>query len=142
MKTLTLKEARALLKKAVAKKGEDYVYPKGRFGNFGPSCVYAYWTEENEVAPSCLVGHALIDFMPELTYDIVFSENKATEGLYAQGSIRGIASQMQADGVLKITPEALAYLARAQHRQDESYTWGASLEAAERMLTEDDNDSE
>lgn len=142
MKTLTLKKARALLRKAVAKKGEDYVYPKGHFGNFAPPCVYAYWTIESEVAPSCLVGHALIDFMPELAYDIVFSENRATEGSYAQGSIRGIAPQMRADGVLKITPKALAYLARAQFRQDERYTWGESLEAAERMLTEDDSDSE
>jgi hypothetical protein len=52
--SLNYKEAVELLNRAVAEKGEDFVYPANRSDPNTPACVYFA-----EGAPSCIIGHVL-----------------------------------------------------------------------------------
>lgn len=127
-------EAIKLLKAAVERKGEDFIYNPG--GNAG--CSYSAETnrssrvddgplydENDKPNPGCLVGHVLYDLGVNLKsvhsgslYSIIgHYENQKNNPLLADPNIQ-------------FTPAAVAAMGAAQTSQDNGTTWGRALEVA------------
>jgi hypothetical protein len=114
--TLTRDKAIELLERAVAEKGEDFVYTSPVRG----SGVCQYIDDSNN--PSCIVGHAFKYLSDELGNHDIFAELNEHEGSSAHDIVL--------PGVT-ITPKASMVLAIAQDVQDSmEYTWGNALERA------------
>ena len=110
---LTPEVALDLLAKAVAKRGEDYVYEKLDYAS-GLECRYAH-----RGAPSCLVGEVLFEAGITLAALVRFDRDEI-----------GNPSALVDTDSLDI-PFATAFaLDRAQQAQDTGKTWGAALQAA------------
>src|SRR5215207_3245486 len=97
-----------LLQRAVAEKGDGYVYP-GADGYDTFSCRYADYLT---VAPSCLIGHVL-DYLGLLS--------EAAEG-HSANRMEVVHNQF--------TPGSALVLRAAQILQDKGHAWGEALIAA------------
>jgi hypothetical protein len=111
MITLTYDEAVALLLRAVAEKGEDYVYPDSERegGESYNMCQYAY-----DGRPSCIVGYVLA----ASGYDISTLSNKGIDSLIDSGKVK----------VEDEETESLLF--RTQNMQDRRTPWGAAVREA------------
>lgn len=108
---LTPERTLELLRRAVAEKGADHVYPRAkRYGK----CLY----REPDGSPSCIVGHVLI-----------------WAGVDPAQLVEGFSAWRQMK-TLGVTDERVRLaLDAAQMNQDRGATWGAVLAAAERVLS-------
>lgn len=97
------------MKRAVAQKGADYIYPF-------LACDYSKWGE-----PACIVGHVLHDIDPTayalaVDWDRSFNDSAVDD--------------LQREGFLpNFTDRQVTALLRAQERQDKGATWGAAYDA-------------
>lgn len=111
--TYTNAQINAALKKALADRGEDYVYPESEKHKGG--CMYA--TEDG--APSCIVGYVLHVLDPEKFAEVATWERKKGTGDTAvDDAWRDLDLDFQLDQV-----EALRM---AQVKQDRGDTWGTA----------------
>ena len=114
MEPLTAEKARELLARAVAEKGEDYVYqpPEGRQRR----CLYVH-----PDSPGCIVGHVFhyLGVAPEVLARY-------------EGSHAGLVAS-RLTGVSPENPVAIA-LTVAQDAQDAGEPWGRALQAFDREL--------
>lgn len=121
-----VEEALALLERAVAEKGEDYVYPDhGRadtdYRTSHGSCVYQ---TRHTKQPACIVGHVL-DYAGRLG-DVVEA------GLNQNGVTRLTVAGF---GLKVFTHRAGQVLGKAQSSQDNGGSWGEALAAARAAAT-------
>lgn len=106
-----------LLRKAVADKGEEYVYPHANSG-----CVNVEYDDDiEEYYPSCIVGHALYHAGID---PAVIAEAGADEASVEELSYYGIA---------EFSEDAENVMSMAQLLQDRGFLWGVALKAAERI---------
>ncbi len=126
-KRVTLDDALDALRKAVAEKGEDYIY-----GSENKHCLYAEFVN-GEPTPRCIVGYALAYLGVPLSY-------------LAQPSIQRMSAHRLLRDLLTagyaFEADASSALAGAQRVQDCSFGdnpppskvgWGAALAYAERF---------
>jgi hypothetical protein len=132
MTTINVETVTALLTRAVADRGEDYVYPNTVAGA-STSCHYRwdqwdidreYATPEKKGAPACIAGQ-IMDYAGILD-DVV---PQFDDGAFASANGEDINS-LAFNYDLDITPLALAVLREAQHSQDAGLTWGVALRRA------------
>ena len=114
-KPMSLARARLYLRKAVEAQGPDFRYSSG----VQAECRYVPTTEFGKDDPrattGCLVGTAL-----------------KLAG-YAVRDWRGSIGMVNHNSMdVDLTAEAVEYFQKAQNLQDNGYTWGEALEAAER----------
>lgn len=114
---ITKRRVKNAMEKAVKVKGPDYVYEKHSDGE----CNYLEYDGERPVAPSCLVGHALVYL------GIPKSEIAKWEG----SNVNGLNLLLDEYGV----PYAVRLaLQAAQKEQDSGATWGDALTAFNNWL--------
>lgn len=119
----TNQEINEALKKALAEKGEDYVYPLSEKHDRG--CMYA----TDEGAPSCIVGHVLHTLDPELFAGVAKWERMKSTLDTAMGDVvRRFHPDLHPDQV-----KALSY---AQVAQDRGQSWGYAATEYMRALGE------
>lgn len=137
---IDLKDARRLLREAVAERGEDYIYSNPHndlskedyvYGQYssagvadGPTCLYVHKDKEGNITPGCGVGLALINAGVSLEWFDSKNDGIVSEQAY----------DLREHGVADITPEAVEYLRLFQGQQDFKFTWGDSLRVAEQSL--------
>ena len=101
---------RDLIARAVAEKGEDYIYPEDeKDGDDGEMCRYFY-----DGRPSCIIGHVL-------SY---LGIDEAVEGAGAEVALDGLG----------FSYEELRAADEAQTAQDEGCAWGQALISYDRAL--------
>ena len=106
------------LKRAVALKGEDYVYEKPTHEDGLLFC--SNWTMENGVkVPSCIVGHVLFDLLPNAQVAVRQHTPSDDELLYQRGAYGNTFDNKSWEALRK-----------AQNLQDSGNTWGIALEQA------------
>lgn len=137
--TLTVERAIELLRRAVAEKTPEYVYPPAADGE---TCVYV----ENG-APSCVVGHVVNYINPDLLPKIEWWERNDRElphdveyydeypvtletGNIGSSSVSDLSDALLNSGLLKIDPQAEHILRIAQCGQDAGIPWGEAVEDA------------
>lgn len=118
-KKLTIKKAHKLLERAIAEKGESYVYdaPDG-----SDTCVYAVEDDEGNLAPSCIVGHVLNYLDPEALQEAHFYEGH--RAYFLRGAMESVS----------IPDETARYLNGIQTEQDSGVTWGEAVHAYDYVL--------
>ena len=115
MTTITRENFTAALERAVAERGEDFVYPEAWMTSAN-ACQYSL----RDGTPACIIGLALSYIDPELVPDSFYF-----------GAVDGVLEDLGVeDGALIIAARA------AQIRQDRGYTWGRSLDAYKAVLEE------
>lgn len=120
-KKFTREEFTAALERAVALKGEDYVYERPEDG----FCKYMY-----DGQPSCLIGHALLDLGVEYSAQ--------WEGKHARAIGHGVDHQDYVP-TFNWPDDSTAHAAiRAQGRQDDGETWGVALDTYKAYLVASD----
>lgn len=102
MTLITYDEMKAALERAVAERGEGYVYP----GNGGGGCSYY----KPDGSPDCLIGLAVSYIRPDV---------RLQWGTYAEEALFDIADSRAV---------RLAHI--AQHQQDTRAPWGHALKIA------------
>jgi hypothetical protein len=110
---ITFDEAVELLDRAVAEKGEDYIYP-GSLGN--GACWYT-----RDGRPDCIVGHVL--FWKGVTPE----QLERLEGTSAFGL----------DGWLELDEKTSQLLWKTQQRQDSGVPWGRAVAEAKAEVARD-----
>lgn len=144
MTVINYDRALELLKKAIADKGDGYVYPRA----MTEGCVYVIGGQ-----PSCIVGHVIGYEMPKLIPIIEVWERKEAEHVYVDDgyepdyslyegnpgntSVIDLRASIGAteDLSLRFTPKAEKLLSRVQEFQDSGLTWGLSLQEAVDLLS-------
>ena len=120
MEKFTNEEVSAAVERAVALKGEDYVYKRVAQGggySAGPSCVY----DNGDGTPSCIVGHVIADLEPDLFAKLgewEHDKQRGSEGTAARTLFRTFPS--------RFTSAQIAALGAAQAHQDSTLPWGAA----------------
>lgn len=121
---IDVNETLELLERAVAERGEDFLYPtkhvddgawrgNGTSNSHSTACRYA---RADNRAPACIVGQVL-----------------AYRGLLDLERIReGVDAREQVVIMERFTPTAIDILAEAQGLQDTGATWGEALGGARR----------
>lgn len=115
---LTIEQVRESLRKAVALKGEDYVYPTAK------GCRYA---DPDTGEPSCLVGYVLADLAPE-----EFARLRARE----RASRVSPAARRAIPMMIAMPSSAIMALDSAQAEQDRAAPWGQAMARFEATLSE------
>jgi hypothetical protein len=109
---LTLSLANELIERAIAEKGEDYVYlnPEGNRDN----CYNWHLQPDGQVVPGCIVGHVwhYLGFQPD--------EVNAGAGVSA------VVGELVISGRLNCERDALQFLWRMQVHQDLGIPWGVA----------------
>lgn len=106
-RSITVDELMPALERAVALKGEEFVYQ-------GANCRYFRSGE-----PSCIIGHVIADIRPSWVDDFAEADSSYED------------SQVEAPGLRdRFTPEALVAARAAQRLQDCRNPWGEALEQA------------
>ena len=119
MEPLTAEKARELLARAVAEKGEDYVY-EWQEGAYTYACMYFHGDQ-----PGCIIGHLL-------AYQGVKPEDL---GDYNTWDVGTLAEQdldvgtLAEQGLIDAPLPVVKALAKAQLAQDDGATWGEALKA-------------
>lgn len=116
---MTIEKTIEALKKAVAEKGEDYVYKENEEIGW---CLYS---DRESGQPSCIVGHVLADLDPE-----AFARVRAWELRSARSA--GVSTTIfQRVALPDISPVdrplILALLGDVQNQQDDGVAWGPAL---------------
>lgn len=94
----------------IAKKGEDFQYVVPR----GGTCLYV-----EEGAPSCLIGHYLIDLgFPMDAFKAL--EGNGAESLFHEENLK----EIMASHGFTAEPEAVYAMGKVQDLQDNEYYWG------------------
>lgn len=130
---IDLQKAMELVDGAVARKGEDYVYP-----NWTSSCSYVDYTitydeDGNEVRNrlewGCIIGHAFLPELPELDLE-TFTYNGVNEE-----SVYSLLKWLELKGYIEgYSSSAEDYLSCIQDKQDSGAQWGvANREAKEEL---------
>lgn len=122
MTILTKDAVSEALHKAVAEKGEDYVYPRANEG-----CRYA--DPYNPEVPSCIVGHVVAALDPE-TFKRIGQREEENEMSFS-------ATYLLDDGPFGLDPEddsVVAALQVAQSLQDLGLPWGYAQEGFDRVI--------
>lgn len=114
---LTYTDALRYLEKAVAEKGEDYVYPSYQEGCEYFESVYG----SNTGQPSCIVGHVL-------SYNGVTREDLGG-GLNSSGVLT--LNSQHPNGVLDVDDATEDLLVFAQRFQDNGMPWGQAVAEAQ-----------
>lgn len=117
---LTVEQVRESLRKAVALKGEGYVYE--RPATTTDDCFYA---DPKTGAPSCIAGHVFADLDPAFFARLAELEAKTGESK----SIDFIDLFTEV-----LEPEALLGLGMSQVVQDTGATWGEALRRFEMCI--------
>lgn len=113
---VTFEGAVLAMKKAVADKGEDYVYPRQPDLYCGNMCVYY----NQDASPSCLVGHVL-------------AEAGGRPFSYTDVTNKTAVVNLVASGVVSVDRvETIDLLQEAQCLQDSSVAWGPAVAKATR----------
>jgi hypothetical protein len=99
-----------LLKRAVAEKGADYIYPGA-----GEKCYYF----EPDGTPSCIVGHVLYYLGAKAEDSWSDDWNEDTD-----------VSSLRYRGIVEMTTDTMNLLRQAQMTQDSGISWGESIERA------------
>ena len=115
--TLGRQQAIKLLQRAVAEKGEDYIYKKP--GPVGSDCTYT----TPDGAPSCIVGYVLGYLDPAFLEQINQMEWEYSDPVTA--SVASMVSVFDLD--LHLSFEALCVLASVQNLQDAGLIWGQAV---------------
>ena len=115
MTTITRENFTASLERAVAERGEDFVYPEAWMTSAN-ACQYSL----RDGTPACIIGLALSYIDPGIV---------PGSGEFGS-SDAGMEELGVEDDVLIIAARA------AQIRQDRGYTWGRSLDAYKAVLEE------
>lgn len=133
--TLDLDEAVALTKRAIAEKGEDYVYPKAEAGwctNF----------DSDTSAPSCIVGHILaykgMTYAQMLGREVAVNDEALPINRVDYNS-SGICA-LVGDGLVQADNKTEQFLSELQQLQDNGTSWGNSLRSALEYVTSLDYD--
>ena len=114
--TYTDEDFIAAMRKAVAERGEDFVYPDEwrKASEDGESCMYVH-----EGKPACLIGLAVYIATGELVPD-------AYEG--------AMADEVIGDRMPGVSDRARKAAFEAQATQDDGFTWGEALREFEMLL--------
>lgn len=126
----TTEEVTAALEKAIATKGEDYVYEP-----VGVTCRYT--TEEK--APSCIVGWVVAEVNPPL-FDALFDFEK-TGNVIAAHDLDHPAKEpefVDDELALEVDHRTLDALQAAQEIQDEGFAWAYAKRAYDNVLAGQD----
>lgn len=126
-----LEKARELIAQAVADKGANYTYKSETRGSdpySGPGCWYV---EQDDVTPSCIVGHVVSYVAPELIGDIAEWESSEARS-HGDTDARSLFERFE--GEILVTEDAQSYLYTAQKYQDYGEPWGAALNRAEASI--------
>lgn len=127
LRGLTPRDAIELLERAVAEKGEDYVYRPDRTST--DPCFYADYDDYDDydevevpTGPGCIVGHVL-------SYLGATPEDLAALDLQQPGAT-AVCEKLSANA------DVIGILTAAQDTQDGLWanTWGQALESARRSL--------
>jgi hypothetical protein len=130
------------LHKAVADKGEDYLYEPIRVGAGIFKCIYVEQVEANDeivIRPSCLVGHALHYLgVPLESMGLNLYVSALLNVLKKQGYIFDkkaelvlVVAQATQDRAMKLKAS------NDYHINPESATWGAAVKRAEEISQAD-----
>ena len=114
---VSYEQAVLALKKAVAEKGENYVYQRLSKANGVGHCVYF----NADRSPSCLVGHVLADAGLEPLEYTSIANSTAISRLETLGVVEF------ADRDLNGRSRTLDLLLATQSRQDCSWPWGEAV---------------
>lgn len=128
MRTYSYEETLAMLKSAVALKGEDFVYYGDPDNCYDSAC---YYVKNGE--PDCIVGHVLVEVG-------VKPEDLSFGGRYGHGFAGSVVSMLEEDGVVAFPGKAKALLISVQSRQDVHRPWGESLANAKLVVEGDDEE--
>jgi len=113
---LTYQSALDALEKAVADRGEEYVYPR-QGTSYNSSCLY--W-HKDEQAPGCLVG--LVLHQLGVSAEVLES--------FGPASIKMLATSLPYLGGVEMSPAAIGLMAAVQRYQDRGEPWGVALKLA------------
>lgn len=125
-KIVSLNLAEELLERAVAEKGEDYVYPNWQYG-----CSY-----EGNGAPGCIVGHVLsyLGLTPEqlnqLDHPGLHFTDVNGDRMSDNSTVDDIATLLSEEFDIDLTRPAQLFLNHAQTEQDGGAPWSVALEEA------------
>lgn len=122
MSVITVAQAREGLVKAIAEKGEDYLYEKYVDENGYSMCKYVVQDAKGDDCPSCIVGYAINCIDPAL-FAILAVEEAENGGMSAL-EIHAVDFESSAKWALQA----------AQTVQDGCGTWGEALEAFDKYL--------
>ncbi len=135
MRTMSGEEAVELLERAVAKRGESYVYPEGISCAYFYSGIMLYF----ESSAQCLVGTALAAFGVQARRYIHDHEGYSADGLFRQANydaeVHGFGITDHT-GLVLFSAEAIEVFQEAQSMQDIRHAWGYALTAAKKKLSE------
>jgi hypothetical protein len=125
VKHLTYEDAVLGLKKALAVKGEDYVYERPTFKLTNDITINAcaYFTPEGR--PSCIVGHVLADLGH--TIDDLDAPKMSPDGTFNTGATASMAMDYLG---YELDEKTRSLLSIAQDYQDSGGTWGHAVETA------------
>jgi alkylhydroperoxidase/carboxymuconolactone decarboxylase family protein YurZ len=126
VKHLSYEDAVLGLKKALAVKGEDYVYERPTFElNDGITInACAYFTPEGQ--PSCIVGHVMADLGHTID-DLAETVTMAGDHTFNTGSTAGMVMDYLG---YEIDEKTRSLLSIAQDYQDSGNPWGHAVETA------------
>lgn len=105
---------RLLLQRALAEKGEDFVYDLGDMG----ACEYTERDDDGRLVPSCLWGHVLVWSGVDVEELEKFEGTRVTD----------VPAPWSGDPVLILAAQA------SQLVQDTGNTWGQAVEAFENVV--------
>jgi hypothetical protein len=105
--SINYEEARALLEKAIADKGEDWVYP-----DWTSNCVYFY----ADGTPACIIGHAL-------------SYAGVTLQELGSGNEIDVDALARSYGWVAMDEDAIKLFEVVQEEQDRGKPWGEAYQA-------------
>jgi hypothetical protein len=121
--TINYEDAVLISKRLIEEKGEDFKYtPENATTAIDGGCVYFVRDQEQQVRPSCLVGH-IIDQLAE-------NKDKLVE-VFLQNGYNGInIEQLIATKLVKADEQTAELLTVLQVRQDGGATWAEALHEA------------
>lgn len=145
-----------IAKQQVEKMGPDYVYPysAAKFDEDNPSpadCRYfdieREWQEGKiqniQVAPSCIVGHMLMETTPDIL-NLVEQEIREDEEYYSDPAWNetGVGEILHSQRLLATETRGKMLLSLLQSKQDRGTPWGTALTEAQNEISEaiGDND--
>jgi hypothetical protein len=113
---LTLDLAKQLVERAIAEKGEDYVYlPPG--GRVGEPCLNWHLQPDGQMVPGCIVGHV---------WHYLGFTNEDT----GQGDAKHVLGYLEGYDHLTYTEDAADFLYAVQDQQDRGVPWGEAYKEA------------
>jgi len=116
---IDVKETIALLERAVAERGEDYIYPVGKDSPWRDDFGQCLYRNSLTGEPACIVGLVASYVDPNVHLNEFDSVNALSQTWMRKN----------------LTDDAIYALRVAQTEQDAGFTWGDALRAVKRQLT-------